>query len=394
MNTTITIDKLILNLYYPLYEDLPRFLLQSNNSISTNEMTDIRDFKRAFIISYRGQEIGFLNTGFHLNSTLNQIVIFNELFYTSKPLLKRFVRALKCIDIKIDVSSIEVALDCDSDIHAKRYTSLMKSEKLVLAKNYISQFIKRDYINNKFIKNAPKTIYVKSNTKSKKSSLRFENKTAEILLKSSKYYITDYHSKMGLDTTKDIYRFELVIPNADSLNLSINPFYISNEDASKSITSYKRDVLVKTLDDMELRSKGCLVFEPNALKTRMTLDEYTSLRNVKTRYDIDITRLFDDDYLCIIFSTFGSSIIQNLKAILKNNIYTNEILKTKKISMETREKRQTKLIVNHKIGMADHLSKERNISFDEALRWVTEFVMGVEQYDIDVTDLSRFLETK
>jgi len=81
---------------------------------------------------------------------------------------------------------------------------------------------------------------------------------------------------------------------------------------------------------MELRSKGCLVFEPNALKTRMTLDEYTSLRNVKTRYDIDITRLFDDDYLCIIFSTFGSSIIQNLKAILKNNIYTNEILKTKK----------------------------------------------------------------
>jgi hypothetical protein len=126
----------------------------------------------------------------------------------------------------------------------------------------------------------------------------------------------------------------------------------------------------------------------------MTLDEYTSLRNVKTRYDIDITRLFDDDYLCIIFSTFGSSIIQNLKAILKNNIYTNEILKTKKISMETREKRQTKLIVNHKIGMADHLSKERNISFDEALRWVTEFVMGVEQYDIDVTDLSRFLETK
>ena len=82
MNTTITIDKLILNLYYPLYEDLPRFLLQANNSISTDEMTDIRDFKKAFIISYRGQEIGFLNTGFHLNSTLNQIVIFNELFYT------------------------------------------------------------------------------------------------------------------------------------------------------------------------------------------------------------------------------------------------------------------------------------------------------------------------
>jgi hypothetical protein len=62
--------------------------------------------------------------------------------------------------------------------------------------------------------------------------------------------------------------------------------------------------------------------------------------------------------------------------------------------METKEKRQTKLVINHKIGMAEHLSKERNISFDEALRWVTEFILGVEKYDIDVTDLSKYLEAK
>jgi hypothetical protein len=394
MNTTIVIDKLILNLYYPLYEDLPRFLLQANNSISTSELTPIRDYAEAFIISYRGQEIGFLNSGFHLNSIMSQIVISNRLFYENQNLLKSFLVALKLIDIDIEVSCMEVAVDSDSDIHAKRYNRLKKSSKLKLAKNHISQTIKRDYINNLYIPNAPMTIYTKLNAKSKRANLRFENKTLEILLKSNKHYITDYHKKNGLDINKDIYRFELVIPNAESLNLSINPFYISNEDASKSITSYRRSVLVKALDDIELRDKGGLVFDSNALKTRMTLDEYTSLRNVKTRYDIDITRLFDEDYLAVIFSTFGGSIIKNLKAILKNNMYTKEMLKTKKINMETKEKRQTKLVINHKIGMAEHLSKERNISFDEALRWVTEFILGVEKYDIDVTDLSKYLEAK
>jgi len=98
--------------------------------------------------------------------------------------------------------------------------------------------------------------------------------------------------------------------------------------------------------------------------------------------------------LDIIFSTFASSIILNLKAILDINIYSKDRLKTKKLNMETLEKRQTKLVINHQIGMAEHLSKERNISFDEALKWVTEFILGVDNYSIDVTDLGIFLESK
>jgi hypothetical protein len=148
------------------------------------------------------------------------------------------------------------------------------------------------------------------------------------------------------------------------------------------------------MQDIEFRSKDCLLFDSNYLKIKNIVDEYTNLRNVKTRYDIDITRLFDNDYLDIIFSTFASSIILNIKAILDINIYTKETLKTKKINMETKEKRQTKLIINHKIGMAEHLSKERNIPFDEALKWVTEFILGVDNYSIDVTDLHKFLEAK
>jgi hypothetical protein len=214
------------------------------------------------------------------------------------------------------------------------------------------------------------------------------------LLKSNKHYITDYHLKNGLDISKDIYRVELVIPNTKSLNLGINPFYFSNVDPFKSISKYRRDSLIKQMQDIEFRSKDCLLFDYNYLKIKNIVDEYTNLRNVKTRYDIDITRLFDDDYLDIIFSTFASSIILNLKAILDINIYSKDRLKTKKLNMETLEKRQTKLVINHQIGMAEHLSKERNISFDEALKWVTEFILGVDNYSIDVTDLGTFLESK
>ena len=394
MNATRTPDKLILTLYYPLYKDLPRFLLQANHSIATSELTAIDKYAESFLLSYRGQEIGKLHTGFHLNSEMNKLELFNRLFYENQSLLKSFLRALDDINIGYEVSMLEVALDFDSDIHAKRYTRLKQANKLLLAKNYVSQNVQRDYIDNKFIKNAPKTIYAKSNTKDKKASLRFENKTAEIMLKSNKHYITAYHARNGLDTSKDIYRLELVIPNTKSINISINPFYYSTVNPLNFISKYKRDSLIKDMEYIELRSKDCLLFDSNYLKIKNIVDEYTMLRNVKTRYDIDITRLFDNDYLDIIFSTFASSIIENLKAILDINIYTTEILKTKKITVETKEKRQTKLVINHKIGMAEHLSKERNIPFDKALIWVNEFILGVDNYSIDVTDLSKYLELK
>jgi hypothetical protein len=171
MNVTRTPDKLILTLYYPLYKDLPRFLLQSNNSISTSELTTIEKYAESFLVSYRGQEIAKLHTGFHLNSNMNKLEIFNRLFYDNQSLLKRFLRALDDINIDYEVSSVEVAYDFDSDVHAKRYNKLKKVNKLMLAKNYVSQNVQRDFIGNKFIKNAPTTIYTKSSTKDKKASL-------------------------------------------------------------------------------------------------------------------------------------------------------------------------------------------------------------------------------
>lgn len=124
----------------------------------------------------------------------------------------------------------------------------------------------------------------------------------------------------------------------------------------------------------------------------MTLDEYSIKKHVKTRYDIDITLLCNQVYLQIIFSTFSKSVIQNIKAILKNNIYVKEILKTKKMDMIKIEK-QTKLLVDNKVIIADALSDEMGISFDDALRRASEFINASNKYKIDIQDMDNLFES-
>jgi hypothetical protein len=197
---------------------------------------------------------------------------------------------------------------------------------------------------------------------------------------------------MGLDVSKDIHRFELIIPNAESLNIGISTIYESNQYASKSITKYEVDRLLKLASDIELKSSDCLLFDSNYVKIKNQLAEYTIKKHIKTRYDVDITQLFNTEYLAIIFSTFSKSIIENLKAILKNNIYTNLTLKTKKINM-IKAKKQTKIVVDNKVIIADALSDEMGISFDDALRCASEFITGVDKYKLDIRDMDNFFES-
>jgi|GEM_PF-3491390 hypothetical protein len=394
-NTTINLDKLRLTLYYDDASKLNYYLKQSNKLISATRMTvlDKDKYKYAYVISFDGVKIGTLLAGMRMNKIVNHLSIYNHIFYTHQSLFNDFLGALNQIEIDIEVSCMEVAVDSDSDIFMTRYNKLKRANKLVLGKTYISANYSVDVKDNKFIKNAPITQYIRTKNKVKKANIRLENKTKEILDSDTpKNYITDYHKKMGLDVSKDIHRFELVIPNTESLNLSISTIYVSKQDASKSITSYKRDVLVKTLEGIELRGKDDMIFDSSYLKTRMTLDEYSIKKHVKTRYDIDITLLCNQVYLQIIFSTFSKSVIQNIKAILKNNIYVKEILKTKKMDMIKIEK-QTKLLVDNKVIIADALSDEMGISFDDALRRASEFINASNKYKIDIQDMDNLFES-
>jgi hypothetical protein len=321
-------------------------------------------------------------TGMRVNKFVNHLSIFNNIFYTHQSLFNDFLKALNQIDIDIEVSCMEVAVDSDSDIFMTRYNKLKRANKLVLGKTYISANYSVDVKDNKFIKNAPITQYIRTKNKVKKANIRLENKTKEILDSDTpKNYITDYHKKMGLDVSKDIHRLELVIPNTESLNIGISTIYVSNQDPLKSITRYKRDGLIKTLNDIELKAKDDMIFDSSYLKTRMLIDEYTIKKNVKTRYDIDISLLANQVYLQIIFSTFSKIIVQNIKTILKNNIYVKETLKTKKINMVEIGK-HTKMVVDNKVIIADALRDEMGISFGDALMRANEFINNNNHYKV------------
>jgi len=397
-NSTINIDKLRLTLYYSNAVNLKYYLRKSNNHISTTLIKaldkDKDKYKYTYAFSFKGIQIGILNVGMILKDSISHLSMNNHIFYTHQSLFNEFLMALNKIDIDVEVSGLEIALDSDFDAYVKNYNRLKKSNKLVLGKNYVNRNFSEDFRNNKFIKNASVTQYVETRNKAKKAYLRFENKTLEILNSDKpKNYITDYHSRMGLDTTKDIHRFELVIPFTKCLDKGVEVIYVSKYDTSKSITKYEFDKLTKALGDIELKAKDNIVFDSNALKFKNKLDEYVIKKNVKTRYDIDITKLCNPQYLEIIFSTFGKSIIENLKTVLGNNIYTKETLKTKKLNMQTKEMVHTKIVVDNKIVIADALSDEMGISFDDALRRASEFINASNKYKIDIQDMDNLFES-
>jgi len=396
--STINLDKLRITLYYDDAVNLYYYLRQSNTLISATRITPLEKdkdtYKYTYAFSFKGIQLGILNVGMILNDRISHLSINNHIFYTNLTLLDEFLMALSLIDIELDPSRVEIALDSDCDVYIKNYNKLKKTNRLVLGKNYVNRNFSEDFRNNKFIKNASITQYVETRNKAKKAYLRFENKSLEIQNSDNpKHYITEYHSKMGLDTSKDIHRFELVIPNTKCLDITKSTIYISKYDSSKSITKYEFDRLSKAFECIELKAKDDIIFDSNALKIKNKIDEYSIKKNVKTRYDIDITLLTNQVYLEIIFSTFGKSIIENLKSVLKNNIYTKQTLKTKKINMVEIGK-HTKMVVDNNIIIADALSNKHNITFDKAMKYVdiinTQIIDSVVK--VDIIDMNNLFD--
>jgi hypothetical protein len=255
--STINLDKLRITLYYDDAVNLYYYLRQSNNLISATRITPLENdkdtYKYTYAFSFKGIQLGILNVGMILNDRISHLSINNHIFYTNLSLLDEFLVALNQIDIELDPSRVEIALDSDCDVYIKNYNRLKKSNRLVLGKNYVNRNFSEDFRNNKFIKNASITQYVETRNKAKKAYLRFENKSLEIQNSDNpKTYITDYHKKMGLDITKDIHRFELVIPNTKCLDITKSTIYISKYDSSKSITKYEFDRLTRLFSDIEL----------------------------------------------------------------------------------------------------------------------------------------------
>jgi archaellin len=147
--STINLDKLRITLYYDDAVNLYYYLRQSNNLISATRITalekDKDTYKYTYAFSFKGIQLGILNVGMIVNDRISHLSINNHIFYTNLSLLDEFLVALNQIDIELDPSRVEIALDSDSDAYVKNYNKLKKTNRLVLGKNYVNRNFSEDF---------------------------------------------------------------------------------------------------------------------------------------------------------------------------------------------------------------------------------------------------------
>ena len=365
--TLFTLDKLSLMIKYPEYKTLNSLIYKNIKGVylkSIYEADSKYEFQHA--IYYKDIEIGILKSGFELNKIINHLYFYNFVFYSHANLLKVFINDLDKLNLPVEVSRFEIACDFNSKTQLNRFKKSINKNKLRLKRGYEVGKYETIYRDDKKV-NGDSTLYFKESKKhTQKPYLRLENKTVE-LINSKKKYITDYHFNNGLDTSKPIYRFELVIPQMKCLDVGINTFYKSRDSdkmvSKATIDKYKKIVAKK---EFESKDKSKLLFDDGYYKLKDIIYEYTELVNVKSRYDIDITKLIDQAYLKIIFNTFSNSIILDSKSHFLKSIYTNIKLKIKKENMKSKTKKAPKFIESKEFEAVKYISSELGIDYVNA----------------------------
>jgi hypothetical protein len=394
MNAVYVIDKL--NLGFIHNEDprkLPIFLKYNIQNLSTSLIKPSESHQCSYTLFYKNIYIGILNCGLRYNNNLHHILIYNQVFYSYNGILDDFIKCIHKLDLELTVSKLEVSLDVDSKIIINKTNRLFSSNKINLKKNYVRNRFLTDYDEGR-IKNPPTTYYFESKGKNKKQKnyLRFENKTAELAQPKNKIkreYITRFHSNNGLDTSKTIYRLELVIPCKESLEYATKSIYRSKDQSvSGSFTNHQYQQKIKKIKKLEAENAEQLFFDSRYNKLVNEINEYSKKVHVKSCYDIDVNRLTSSDYLKVIFSTFSKKIFLNVDDVLPPTLFTVKKVKTKDIEMIKRPKIIKNTVPSY-FYTVDYIMQKLGISESEAEEALEKMI---KNYEIDKFENDLFTE--
>ncbi|SEA77545.1 hypothetical protein [Psychroflexus halocasei] len=336
----LTADRLRFKINYDEPKFLVNYLFNCNSKIFCKKVNSKKDskFLYNYFLNYKNVFVGLLEVSRMNNKNFSQLKIENHLLYTHQNLLKDLFSVFKKIDLDIDVASLEIAIDYQQKSFRNKVERLIRKSKLKLTNKYKFHYCGDDNDGNNYIKNHAVSRYIESNKRQSKAYLRLEDKTIEIQ-KSKKSYITNYHELNGLDITKKVYRFELVIPTSQNFISSNNIEYVSNKNDSKTISKSTLQRYIKQKNQLENELKtNELLFDNGYNRLNDLINEFTIKRNVKYRYDIDIARLFEKEYLLTIFNVYSSKIIKNRKELFSKIIYRISSLLSKKIIIKRKDK--------------------------------------------------------
>jgi len=300
----------------------------------------------------------------HLDSrykaNLNTIKFFNKSLYTAH---NEVISLCKVIDLYYNnntyVSRLEIALDSNTNF-IKRYTNLIKSNKLILADNFQGDYYGNEYnnnINTRNKKSETKYMFHKNDSfnseknTAKKPHFRIENKKNLIKKDKKRQYIEDKLKEQGIDISKDYYRFEVIIPSHQALTKSINTEYVIEDER----------------------------FTRQQFNNLTTLEQLGYMKiGVIEHYKLDIKQLLNsDNYKLSIFNIYGNkTFVKGLDKIIKTSTPIMNIT-TKKTDSIKRNKRETKEqedIINNAVQGQLNLMIRRGLINSENLEEINKMI--------------------
>ena len=375
-----TPDRLTLLIKFKDYKSLNKLIFNTIDVYLKIQSNNDMPYYKIHEIYYENIPIGSLCSGFEKNKSISHISIYNYVFYKYQPQLKSFLNQITSLNISVEVSKLEVACDFNGVGQVNKIKKAINNKTIKLKPKYIvggwNVMWENDDINYD-----ESTLYICQKKNRTVNYLRLENKTNE-LISSKKNYITEYHYNKGLDTAKDVYRFELIIPQICNFNISDNVEYKSRY-TDKRMTKYKIDKLKKEIKEIEdkFMNTSDLVFDDGYQKRCEIVNEYSILINYKSRYDIELNKLFDQSYLKSVFNLFGGDILQSAKSHFLKSIYKRKPkLKMRKMDMNTTVKKTPKFTESDEFIMIKYLAFElgeklgKNVDYADAREYLAYMI--------------------
>ncbi|MBZ9627160.1 hypothetical protein LB450_03500 [Psychroflexus sp. CAK1W] len=329
----VIIDKLRLTLRFE--DSLINFKIQLDKydkSLKLTKSTQIdNNYSENLLLMYGSKEIAKFDYSFKRRDKVSHIR-FNKysLYYHQDEIMQVF-KFLISLDFEVQPSKMEIARDFVGSTIFNSVLSHIQNSKIVQPTNHHVYMGDEIYRENMYTPNNHESFYFRNIDKNKRDLvLRLEDKKKAIE-DSKDFYILNYLKKQGLDTSRDIFRFELVFNNLDSFRGSRNLVYFSKFDMTKpTITKYylnKCKRKVKEFDSI----KDIFNFSNQKIEMYREIEnEYTIKGKSYHEINVDLLKLFDKDYLLALFQLKSKDLIFNIFDIIPEK-HTKSFIKPNKI---------------------------------------------------------------
>ena len=354
--TTINPDKLHFQFFIDEDLDIENLCLEfsRSNYLFEDNIKSNNDYVDERKIFHSGELIGILQLKYFRNKSFCKFKFMNKILYQSPDEVINFIKFLySCKKFNdVDLCTIELPIDSNFNL-LSRYRKSSKNKKLKIRKGYVSDHYGRDideygnWVSN-VLKDTNYIHHIKTGFKknendeiekviAEKIYFRIEDKKALLDKdqKNKRFYIKDYLVENGIDIDEDYYRFEMVVPNRRSFDVSDSVYYYNDRGERISRTKYVR--ATKIVNSYEPDS----IFSPvpkNYLEAQSLLSEFYDKRIVRKTIDIEIEKLFDKDYLYSLFMYINDSkkLIYNVDEVVKLK-YEEKDIKLKEVVLKKRK---------------------------------------------------------